>query len=129
MVFEQLEAADAVEEIVGFAVGQRRNPESHVAEDLDVDASQAEGERLWQMPLDDEYKEQIQSPFADFQNVGGRPGGAITAAMFLREFVGDTPWVHLDIAGTAWLDDNKPYMSKGPTGFAARTFVRLATSW
>jgi leucyl aminopeptidase len=49
--------------------------------------------------------------------------------MFLREFVGDTPWVHLDIAGTAWLDDNKPYMSKGPTGFAARTFTRLATDW
>jgi len=92
-------------------------------------ASQAEGERLWQLPLDDEYKEQIQSPFADLQNVGGRPAGSITAAMFLREFVGETPWVHLDIAGTAWLDDNKPYMSKGPTGFAARTFVRLASDW
>ncbi len=92
-------------------------------------ASQAEGERLWQLPLDDEYKEQIQSPFADLQNVGGRPAGSITAAMFLREFVGETPWVHLDIAGTAWLDDNKPYMSKGPTGFATRTFVRLASDW
>ena len=107
--------------------GAFTNNEAFLAKVLD--ASKAEGERLWQMPLDDEYKEQIQSPFADLQNVGGRPGGAITAAMFLREFVGDTPWVHLDIAGTAWLDDNKPYMSKGPTGFGARTFTRLASNW
>ena len=57
------------------------------------------------MPLDDEYKELIKSAFADMANFGGRWGGAITAAMFLKEFADDTPWVHLDIAGTAWMDD------------------------
>jgi leucyl aminopeptidase len=92
-------------------------------------ASNAEGEKMWQMPLDEEYKEGLKSAFADLQNIGGRPGGSITAAYFLREFVGDTPWVHLDIAGTAWLDDAKPYLAKGPTGLPMRTFVRLATGW
>ena len=77
---------------------------------------------MWQMPLDDEYKELLKSAFADLGNIGGRAGGAISAAWFLREFVGETPWVHLDIAGTAWLDDAKPYMAKGPTGVGVRTF-------
>ena len=66
---------------------------------------------------------------ADVRNSGGRPAGAITAGLFLKEFVGSTPWVHLDIAGTAWLDDAKPFLSKGPTGVGVRTFVRLATGW
>jgi len=61
--------------------------------------------------------------------VGGRPGGSITAALFLSEFAEQTPWVHLDIAGTAWLDDAKPYMSKGPIGVGVRTFVNLAMNW
>jgi len=60
--------------------------------------------------------------------VGGR-WGAITAAMFLKEFAGDTPWVHLDIAGTAWLDDGKPFLAKGPSGVPVRTLVRLALDW
>jgi len=81
------------------------------------------------MPVDDEYKEQLKSEFADLANVGGRPGGAITAALFLREFAEQTPWAHLDIAGTAWLEDAKPYMSKGPSGVGVRTFVNLAMSW
>ena len=81
-------------------------------------AARAEGERMWPMPLDDDYKEYLKSAFADLANVGGRWGGAITAAMFLKEFAEDTPWVHLDIAGTAWLDEAKPYMAKGPTGLA-----------
>jgi leucyl aminopeptidase len=94
-----------------------------------LQAAKAEGERMWAMPLEDDYKDYLKSAFADLANVGGRWGGAITAAIFLREFAGDTPWVHLDIAGTAWLDDAKPYAAKGPTGVAVRTLVRLATDW
>jgi leucyl aminopeptidase len=94
-----------------------------------LDAARAAGEKTWRLPLDEDYKEQLKSAFADMANVGGRPGGAITAALFLREFAGETPWVHLDIAGTAWLDDAKPYASKGPTGVGVRTFVNLAMNW
>jgi len=92
-------------------------------------AAKAEGERMWPMPLDDDYKDYLKSPFADMANVGGRWGGAVTAAMFLKEFAEQTPWVHLDIAGTAWLDDSKPHMAKGPTGLPVRTLVRLAMDW
>jgi leucyl aminopeptidase len=92
-------------------------------------ASKAEAERMWPMPLDDDYIEYLKSAFADLANVGGRWGGAITAAKFLQEFAGETPWVHLDIAGTAWLDESKPYMAKGPTGLPVRTLVRLAMDW
>ncbi len=92
-------------------------------------AAAAEGERMWQMPLDEDYKDYLKSAFADLPNIGGRWGGAITAATFLKEFADSTPWVHLDIAGTAWLDDAKPFLSKGPTGVAVRTLVRLATEW
>jgi len=94
-----------------------------------LEASRMAGEKMWRLPLDEEYKEQLKSAYADMTNVGGRPGGAITAAMFLREFAEQTPWVHLDIAGTAWLDDPKPYMSKGPSGVGVRTFVNLAMNW
>jgi len=92
-------------------------------------AAKSEGERMWPMPLEDDYKDYLKSAFADLANVGGRWGGAITAAMFLKEFAEETPWVHLDIAGTAWLDDAKPAMAKGPTGVGVRTFVRLASEW
>jgi leucyl aminopeptidase len=92
-------------------------------------ASKAEGERMWPMPLDDDYKDYLKTAFADIANVGGRWGGAVTAAIFLKEFAEDTPWVHLDIAGTAWLDDTKPYLAKGPTGLPVRTLVRLAMDW
>ena len=92
-------------------------------------AAKAEGEKTWLMPMDEEYKELLKSSFADLHNIGGRSGGSITAAWFIRDFVGETPWVHLDIAGTAWLDDAKPYMAKGPTGVGLRTFVRLAETW
>ncbi len=92
-------------------------------------AAKAEGEKMWHMPCEDEYRDLIKSPFADLANIGPRGGGSISAAWFIREFVEDTPWVHLDIAGTAWLDDAKPSMPKGPTGVAVRTFVRLAESW
>jgi leucyl aminopeptidase len=92
-------------------------------------AAKAEGEKTWQMPMDEEYKEALKSAFADLHNIGGRPAGSVTAAWFLRESVGDTPWVHLDIAGTAWLDDAKPYLAKGASGVGVRTFVRLAKDW
>ncbi|HKX00058.1 MAG TPA: leucyl aminopeptidase [Bryobacteraceae bacterium] len=94
-----------------------------------LEASRVAGEKMWRMPLDDDYKDQLKSAFADIANVGGRPGGAITASLFLREFAEQTPWVHLDIAGTAWLDDAKPYMAKGPSGVGVRTFVNLAMNW
>ncbi|MCU0227799.1 MAG: leucyl aminopeptidase [Bryobacterales bacterium] len=90
------------------------------------EAAKAAGERFWPMPLDAEYKEYLKSDFADIANIGGRWGGACTAAKFLEEFAGDTPWAHLDIAGTAWLETAKPYMPKGPTGVAVKTFVELA---
>ena len=92
-------------------------------------SAKSAGEKMWHMPLDDEYRELIKSTIADIQNVGGRWGGAISAAWFLREFTGDTPWVHLDIAGTAWLDDAKPWMGKGGTGVAVRTLVELAMNF
>jgi leucyl aminopeptidase len=85
------------------------------------------GEKMWPMPIDDDYREMIKSGIADIQNVGsGKGGGAITAAMFLKEFTGDTPWIHLDIAGTAWQDDMKPWNAKGATGVGVRTLVDLA---
>jgi leucyl aminopeptidase len=92
-------------------------------------SAKAEGEKMWHMPLDDEYKDLLKSPFADLANIGGRWGGAISAAWFLREFAGDTPWVHLDIAGTAWLDEAKPFLAKGPSGVCVRSFARLAMAW
>jgi leucyl aminopeptidase len=85
------------------------------------------GDRMWPMPLFDEYRDQLKSEIADTTNVGGRPGGSITAAMFLKRFTGGLPWAHIDIAGTAWADDDKkPYLPKGPTGVAVRTLAELA---
>jgi leucyl aminopeptidase len=84
------------------------------------------GEKMWRLPLDDEYKEQIKSNIADIMNTGGRWGGAVTAAMFLKEFAEDTPWIHLDIAGTAWMEDSKAWIAKGPSGIAVRSLVEFA---
>jgi leucyl aminopeptidase len=84
------------------------------------------GEKMWRLPLDDEYKEQIRSNIADIMNTGGRWGGAITAAMFLKEFAEDTPWIHLDIAGTAWMEDQKAWIAKGPSGIAVRSLIEFA---
>jgi leucyl aminopeptidase len=93
-------------------------------------SAKATGEKMWQMPMDEEYREFIKGSFADIQNIGsGKGGGAITGAMFIREFAGDTPWIHLDIAGTAWNDDAKPWLAKGPTGVSLRTLVHLVTSF
>jgi leucyl aminopeptidase len=92
-------------------------------------AARDAGEKMWRMPVDDDYMDQLKTVYADIQNIGGRWGGACTAAMFLKEFAGETPWVHLDIAGTAWLDDAKPWMAKGPTGLPVSSFVTLALNW
>jgi leucyl aminopeptidase len=84
------------------------------------------GDRSWPMPVFDEYKEQLKSEIADFTNTGGRSAGSITAALFLKEFTGGLPWVHMDIAGTAWADEARPFMPKGATGVAVRTLASLA---
>ncbi|MGA7412516.1 MAG: leucyl aminopeptidase [Bryobacteraceae bacterium] len=93
-------------------------------------AATSAGEKTWQLPMDEEYKEYLKCAYADLPNIGsGRQAGSITAAWFLREFADPTPWVHLDIAATAWLDDGKSWISKGPTGVAVRSFVDLAMKW
>ena len=89
-------------------------------------ASERAGDRAWPMPIFADYFEQMKSEIADFTNTGGRPAGAITAALFVKQFVGEAPWVHVDIAGTAWADDAKPYQPKGATGVAVRTLAELA---
>src|SRR5208283_3532560 len=86
------------------------------------------GEKMWRLPLDDEYKENIKSTIADIVNSGPRWAGAVNAAMFLKEFAEDTPWIHLDIAGTAWTEDQKPWIAKGPTGIALRSLVEFVKS-
>jgi leucyl aminopeptidase len=85
-------------------------------------------EKIWELPLDPEFNEQIKSKVADIKNIGGRPGGAITAAVFLSNFVSEVPWIHLDIAGTAWIQEGtweKVYNPKGATGFAIRSLIRM----
>jgi len=94
-----------------------------------ANANQQAGEKMWRLPLDDEYKEIIKSNIADIVNSGGRWGGAISAAMFLKEFAEDTPWIHLDIAGTAWMEENKPWIAKGPSGIALRSLVEFVQSY
>lgn len=91
-----------------------------------LDASEREGERMWRLPLFPEYRKQLKSNIADVKNVGGRPAGTITGAWFLREFVGDTSWVHLDIAGTSWAEKTEPHQVSGGTGAATRTLIALA---
>ncbi len=90
-----------------------------------IDAGKEVGERFWQLPLDDDYIKQIKSDIADIKNIGGKKAGTITAAAFLKEFAEETPWAHLDIAGTAWGDPATAFRSKGPTGIAVRTLVEF----
>jgi len=93
-------------------------------------AAEISGERFWRLPLEDDYKDQIKSNIADIMNTGvNRYGGATNAAMFLKEFAEDTPWIHLDIAGLAWSDDAKPWMAKGPSGIAMRTITEWVRSY
>jgi len=88
-----------------------------------INAASISGEPAWQLPLDKSFAEQIKSEVADIKNTGGRPGGSITAAEYLHTFVGETPWAHLDIAGTAWDFTSKSYIPKGPSGTGVRTLI------
>jgi leucyl aminopeptidase len=87
------------------------------------------GEKFWRLPLGEEYAEQIKSDIGDIKNTGGRYGGAITAAEFLKVFVDETPWIHLDIAGMAWVEDSRPYIAKGPSGVAVRSILEWVRSY
>jgi len=87
------------------------------------------GEKFWRMPLGDEYADLIKSDIADIKNTGGRYGGASTAAEFLKVFAEDTPWIHLDIAGLAWIDESKPYIASGPSGIAVRSILEWVRSY
>jgi leucyl aminopeptidase len=94
------------------------------------DVTPISGEKFWPMPCTDDYREQIKSSIADIMNTGGsRYGGAIAGAMFLKEFAGTTPWIHLDIAGTAWVDEQKPWQSKGPSGIGVRSITEWVRSY
>jgi leucyl aminopeptidase len=101
-------------------------PESWV--DAVRDAGERGGDRLWPLPIYEEAKDQLRSEIADMVNSAGRPGGAITAAAFLREFAGGRPWAHLDIAGTAWAESKEPYQPKGATGVAVRTLIEIVSA-
>ncbi|HEX7313817.1 MAG TPA: leucyl aminopeptidase [Pyrinomonadaceae bacterium] len=90
-----------------------------------IESGREVGEKFWQLPLDKEYSKQIKSDIADIKNVGGRKAGTITAAAFIKEFAEGISWAHLDIAGTAWGDDAKPFRAKGPTGVAVRTLLNF----
>jgi len=92
-------------------------------------AGEQTGERVWELPLWKDYSDLIKSDVADFKNTGGRTGGAITAAAFLSKFVGEYPWVHLDIAGPAWLAKDKPYIPKGASGVGVRLIVQCLRDW
>jgi leucyl aminopeptidase len=94
-----------------------------------TEALKRSGEKMWRLPVDQEYQEMIKSGIADIVNSGGRWGGAVTAAMFLKEFVDDTPWIHLDIAGVAWMEENKSWIAKGPSGVAVRSLVEFVRSY
>jgi leucyl aminopeptidase len=106
------------------ATGAMTNDQAFADEFIAV-ANQS-GERYWQLPLYDEYATAVKSEIADLRNSAGRAAGSLTAGSFLKAFVGDTPWIHLDIAGTAYLDSESSFMAKGPTGTPVRAFVAYA---
>ncbi|MSP37033.1 MAG: leucyl aminopeptidase [Deltaproteobacteria bacterium] len=112
---------------LGTQVGGIFSNHQQLADHL-MRASQEAGEKLWQLPLVKEYKELIKSSVADMKNIGGAHGGAITAALILQEFVGDTPWAHLDIAGPAFAESDNALGPKGGTGFGVRTLVRFLST-
>lgn len=99
-----------------------------LAEDL-IEIGKACGEPIWRLPLGEMYVKQIKSQIADIKNTGGKPAGCITAAEYLHQFVGKTPWAHLDIAGTAWDFTEKSYVPKGPSGFGVRILIEFLRRW
>jgi leucyl aminopeptidase len=95
--------------------------------DTFLESAKAAGEKMWPMPMDEEYQQMIKSEIADIRNTGsGKGGGASTGAWFIKEFAEDTPWIHLDIASTCWIDEGRPWLAKGPTGIAIRSIVDFA---
>jgi leucyl aminopeptidase len=95
-----------------------------------TEAIKTSGDKFWRLPEEDDYRDMIKSQIADIMNTGGsRWGGATTAAMFLKEFVGETPWIHLDIAGVAWIEDQKPWIAKGPSGTPVRSLVEWVRTY
>jgi leucyl aminopeptidase len=117
---------------IGIALGRTTtglfgSPDSWVA--LVGRTANRAGDRAWALPLFEDYREQLRSDIADLSNIGGRPAGSITAAMFLKEFTGGLPWAHLDIAWTAWAEEAQPWQPKGPTGVAVRTLAELACTF
>jgi len=103
------------------ATGTMSNDDAFVGEFLRAAAHS--GERYWHMPLYDEFTNTVKSEIADVRNSTGREGGSLTAGAFLRTFVGETPWIHLDVAGTAYVDKEQPYAAKGPTGYPVRGLI------
>ncbi len=93
-----------------------------------AESSELAGEKVWRMPMEEKYFEGMKSLIADMKNTGPRPGGSITAALFLKQFVKETPWAHLDIAGTVWTDKENGYNSAGATGYGVRTLVNWVLS-
>jgi leucyl aminopeptidase len=110
-----------------FAAGLLGN--NNALQDKIRESADRTGDRVWPLPLWQEYRDKIKSDVADIKNTGGRYGGAITAAAFLEKYVGQTPWAHLDIAGTAWTTEELPYLTKGATGFGVRLVVDVLSRW
>ena len=117
---------------IGVALGMinagafSNNDETYCKFERGLDIS---GEKFWRLPLGEEYADMIKSDIGDIKNTGGRYGGAITAAEFLHVFAEETPWIHLDIAGTAWIDEVRPYIAKGPSGIGVRSILEWARSY
>ncbi len=101
----------------------------HALIDRVFDAGEASGDALWRLPLEDGYRKQLDSVYADVANLGAHGAGAITAGAFLEKFVGKMSWAHLDIAGMAWTEKTAGYLSKGATGFGVRVLCQMLRSW
>jgi leucyl aminopeptidase len=112
---------------LGDDIGGMWTADEAIASEL-LKASELAGEKLWQMPIEDKYFDGLKSVVADMKNTGPRPGGAITATLFLKQFVKETPWAHLDIAGPVWADKDNGYNSAGATGYGVRTLVNWVLS-
>lgn len=132
LVFAEKQGVDAIVDLatltgacivaLGHDIAGMWTPEDSLAEEL-TQASDQAGEKFWRMPLEEKYFEGLKSPIADMKNTGPRPGGSITAALFLKQYIEKTPWAHLDVAGPVWTEKENGYLNVGATGFAVRTLV------
>lgn len=132
LVFAEKQGVDAIVDLatltgacivaLGNDIAGMWTPEDELAAELSHASEQA-GEKFWRMPLEEKYFEGLKSPIADMKNTGPRPGGSITAALFLKQYIDTTPWAHLDVAGPVWTEKDSGYLNVGATGFAVRTLV------